>query len=262
MQRSFETVLFDLSDGIATITLNRPNALNAINPQLTVDMVAALKLCEADDVRVVVVKGAGRAFGSGDDLKEPFDLKPQDDIATGFYAPRPPYYNVIRAMRRLRKPVIAQVHGYCVGASLDLALGCDIVFAAEDARLGMPNTNRGLTGPTYMLSQAIGYHRTAELVLVGDLLTGTEAERLGIVNHAAPAARLDEAVMGMARRLATGATRAKGLAKMALNLGMHKEFEEGSAYHGYAVMLVRETEDVKEGRQAFLEKREPRFKGR
>ncbi|MDQ3880752.1 MAG: enoyl-CoA hydratase-related protein, partial [Chloroflexota bacterium] len=208
MAESFETIRVARADAVMTITLARPDSLNALNAAMRRELLAAFRTAGRDDaVRCVVLTGEGRGFCSGADLRGGSSERDFRRILTSEYNP------LIVAIRELEKPVIAAVNGVAAGAGVSLALACDVVVAADDARFIEAFTRIGLvpdTGSTVGLVRALGRHRAAELIFTGDPLAADEAERAGLINRAVPSAELRATVDELARRLAGGATRAIG----------------------------------------------------
>ncbi|MDE3094893.1 MAG: crotonase/enoyl-CoA hydratase family protein [Chloroflexota bacterium] len=208
---SYETVDYSAADGIARVVLNRPARLNAINTQLVADVRAAVAAANDDpDVRVLVLSGAGRAFCAGYDLD--WGTKAEDAsqrAMSGQWDPVRDYLGMSRNVRAYMalwespKPVIAQVHGWCVGGGTDLALCCDLIFMAEDAQIGYPPARIWGEPTTVMWVYRLGLEHAKRLMLTGEALSGAEAERLGLASKALPADELPAAVTAMARRLAT-----------------------------------------------------------
>jgi enoyl-CoA hydratase/carnithine racemase len=222
----FETLVFTKEGGIATVLMNRPQVMNAMNHTMFEELVAGFKLCETDiEIRAVILKGTGRAFCTGDDLKSGGAPAYMDEEM----AYQGGYLNVVRAIRRLRKPVIASVHGYALAAGLDLALACDLVFAAEDAKLGTAYVQRGFTGGTYLLPQFVGLRKAIEMLFTGEMIDGREAERIGLINRAVPVDQLQALVDEWADRFATAATKAIAYSKMGLYVATrHRTTRKGS----------------------------------
>ena len=259
---AFETILLDQHEHILTITLNRPQVLNAINFQVISEVESALEDSARDpEVRVVVLAGAGRAFCSGDDLKgmgTPEFPGPEDPLENY----REGYPRMMKAVRRINKPVIARVHGFAVGAGCDLVLACDMAVAAEDARLGLVFAQRAITSGTALAPRHLTYHKACEMLFLGDMISASEAENLGIVNRVVPSGDLDDAVQELASRLAQGPTLTIGYMKEAINRGLGGDIDEAFEYQIQATLLGSMTEDEAEGRKAFLEKRQPTYHGR
>jgi 2-(1,2-epoxy-1,2-dihydrophenyl)acetyl-CoA isomerase len=251
----------EAADGVATLTLDRPDALNALTVGLKEELIAAFATIAADDaIRAVVLTGAGRAFCAGQDLRErlePGAAPLADEI-------RVRYNPLVRAMRALPKPIVGAVNGIAAGAGASLAFACDVRIAAEQASFLLAFGRVGLvpdSGATWLLPRLIGGARAAELALLGEPLGAAEALRVGLVARVVPAADVVAEAQSVARRLATGAPRA---------LAATKELLEGSWDATWAEQLEREadaqgragaSDDHAEGLAAFLDKRPPRFTG-
>ena len=259
---AFQTVLLERNEGIQTITLNRPEVLNALNYQVISEMESVLEECSRDaEVRVVVLAGAGRAFCAGDDLKgmsTPDFPAPEDPLVSY----RESYPRLIKAMRRLNKPVIAKVHGFALGAGCDLVLACDLAIAAEDARLGLVFAQRAIASGTALAPKQLSYHKACEMLFLGDEISASEAEKLGIVNRVVPASDLDDAVGNLASRLAQGPTLTIGFLKEGINQGLAVDLDKAFEFQIMATLQSSMTEDDAEGRKAFVEKRQPIYRGR
>ena len=256
----FETILFEKEDGIATITLNRPQVLNAMNYQMWRELETAVIMCEEDpEVRVVVMKGAGRAFCTGDDFIGGTDVPEWWDAEM---VNQTAYFNIIKRLWYLRKPVIGSVHGYALAAGLDMALVSDIVITTKDTKFGAIYATRGFTGATYLLTKFVGLRKALELQLTGEMIDGTEAERIGLVTKAVPADELDATVKELATKFAKAATKAIGYAKRGVHEAMTLDLEAGLHEQSHMSYYGHQLEDEKEGIRAFKEKREPRFTGR
>jgi 2-(1,2-epoxy-1,2-dihydrophenyl)acetyl-CoA isomerase len=254
------------SDGICTITLNRPDVLNAFNDQLTTELADALKNAERDAAaRVIVITGAGRAFSSGQDLA---DLKTKyvpgyvpnlgDDL-------RRRYNPIIRRIREMEKPVIAAINGVAAGAGCSLALACDLRIASDQASFIEVFINVGLipdSGSTFMLPRLVGLGKAMELCCTGQKVEAAEALRLGLVNQVVPAAELEAAVKKLASKLASLPARAIGLTKRLLNQSLQNDLDAQLEAEAYDQETAGKTADHYEGVVAFLEKRKPNFQGR
>ena len=260
---SSDDILYEKKDGIATITFNRPEKLNAITFQMIDAILECLDDAGADEnVRVVVLKGAGeRAFSAGDDMKAwgASSRKIASDKFTQYSEGHP---RVVKAIRGLMKPVIASVHGYALGAACEFVMACDLIVAAEDARIGLTYVQRGLGSGTWVTLSTVGYHKACELLFFGDWVTGKEAERIGMANIAVPAGQLDATVAEWAGRLAKGATASIAHMKRAMNYSPMMNVELGVNFQNLATWDIGDTEDATEGVQAFIEKRDPQYKGR
>lgn len=263
---TYEFLLFAVRDSIATITLNRPAQLNALNLEIVGELLDAVRQCAADDtVRCVVLTGAGRAFCAGDDLRvfTPAMVQRRGvDIPGSYVRGEGRWPLVVFALRDLPKPVIASVNGYAFGAGLNLALACDLRIMAQSAQLAAPFVKRGLATGTNLLQQYVGIGVAARLLLTGEPVAATEAERLGLVTRVVPDAALADETAATAATLARAATATLGLTKGALYRGWGQDPERAYQLQGWAVHASSSTEDRAEGQRAFLEKRDPRFVGR
>lgn len=259
---SYETLLVDVRDGVATLTLNRPEARNAMNPTLVGELADALARLEADpEARVIVLQGAGdRAFCAGADLKGMFR-------ATSILEARDRYAGVARILDgipRMRTPVIARVHGYALAGGCGLAAACDLVIAADDAVFGLPEIRLGLL-PLMVLApilRAASPKRVLELVLTGRELPAAEALEIGLVTRVVPRAELDDAVERTARTLAALSPATLALGKEAFYRALDLPHAEGLAQLRDLLTIVARSDDAQEGITAFLEKRPPRWQGR
>jgi 2-(1,2-epoxy-1,2-dihydrophenyl)acetyl-CoA isomerase len=247
---------------VATLTLDRPEALNALTVPLKVALREALESIAVDrDVRAVILTGAGRAFCAGQDLAE----RDEPDAAPLEVEVRERYNPIIRALRSMGQPVIAAVNGVAAGAGASLAFACDLRIAAEEARFVLAFGRIGLvpdSGATWFLPRLVGPARAAELALVGDPVDAAEALRLGLVSRVVPGDQLMDVARVLAERLAAGAPLALALTKGALQRSM--TIDLGEALEGEAKLqgIAGASADHAEGLAAFREKRPPRFSGR
>ena len=256
-----DSVLRSAADGVLTLTLNRPDALNSFTVEMKEAFLAALKDAARDrEVRAIVVTGVGRAFSAGQDLKER-QAPGVADLGTEL---RVRYNPIILAMRRLEKPIIGAVNGVAAGAGISVALACDIVIAAEGATFIEAFSRVGLvpdTGSTWFLPRLVGLHRAAEMMFTGDPVDAATAERIGLVNRAVPADRLMAEANALAARLAKSAPIALALAKRALNRAYEMDLEQALGYEAQLQSVAGRSNDHKEGVAAFVEKRAPNFRG-
>jgi 2-(1,2-epoxy-1,2-dihydrophenyl)acetyl-CoA isomerase len=260
----YETVDLQLADGAATITLNRPETLNAWNEQFGRDLLDAVESVAGDEaVRAVMITGAGRAFSSGADLREQragSDGDPPDLSARL----RELYHPILIGIREMPKPVVAAVNGPAAGIGCSLALDCDLVIAAESAFFVLAFVNIGLVpdgGSTAILPARIGAARAAEMALLGERVPAPKALDWGLVNRVVPDAELDDAAAELLDRLAGGPTRAYANAKRLLNRSLYAGFAEQLEAEAEAQRQQGLTRDFVEGVVAFAEKRPPRFSG-
>ena len=263
----YEHVLFDKNERVVTLTLNRPERLNAINVRLGSELLDALARCEDDaDVRCIVVTGAGRSFCAGDDLRDmesPGFSRPQgpDDVKNYVHGENR-WTVAVQAMRRLPKPIIGSIRGHAHGGGFNLAMGTDVRIASETANFAIPFVKRGMATGANQLDHHVGLGVVLEMAFTGEPVDADRAERLGLVNYVVPDDQLEEATAAFAERLAAGPTRAIGLTKSAIYKGWGKDLDTAFDYQAIAQTFAAQTDDLAEGRQAFLEKRDPDFKGR
>ena len=238
---------YELSESVARVYLNRPHRLNAVVPELTAGLVAALARAGQDGARVVVLAGRGRAFCSGHDLKE--QLPPETVLATRLRVEQ--IQDVTRAIRRFPGPVVAAVHGYALGAGCEFALGCDLVVASEDAQFGFPEVSVGLSvtgGISRLLPLLVGPVRAKELLLLGERFGATRALQLGLVNQVAVAGQHEQAAAVIAARLRDQPRLALALAKQALDRGADRALEEAMAAEVDFAALTVAPEAVRDAR--------------
>ncbi len=259
-----DELLYEVKDRIATLTLNRPDKMNAFTGAMIERWAWALNEAQRDpDVNVVVVTGAGKAFCSGGDVArmgqgEPTPLDHKNTLWEHIH-------RVPKALEQMDKPVIAMVNGVAVGAGMGMAVMCDLRIASDAARFSTGYVRVGLVpgdGDTYFLPRLVGSAKALELLWTAEFIEAPEAERLGIVNHVVPADRLAEETFALARKIADGPQvpirMIKRLVYQSLRLDLRTHLDLVSSH----MAVVRETEDHKEGVQAFKDKRPPKFKGR
>lgn len=257
------TVLLDIKEGIATITLNRPKAMNSINDILVKDLTDTLLQVQKDEeVKVIVLTGSGKAFCAGGDLFYILSLTEVNDARNFISAAG----NVTSLLMNIEKPVIAMVNGVAAGAGFNLALACDIVFCEKTVRFGQSFANVGLIpdcGGMYLLPRVIGMHKAKELMFTADLITSDVAEKYGIVNHVLEGKeQLEEAVYNFATRMAKGAPIALGTMKKVLSKSDNLDLQTVLELEADLQTICMQTQDHKEGVAAFKEKRAPEFQGK
>lgn len=261
MAPAFTSLRWELESGVATITLDRPAALNSLEATLKADLLGALREAGRDPaVRVVVLTGAGRAFCAGQDLKERLAPNPTPlDVEV-----RERFNPLVRAIVALDKPVIASINGVAAGAGASLAFACDLRIAAATATFVLAFGRIGLipdSGATWLLPRLVGLGRASELMLLPDPLPAAEALRIGLVNRVVPGDELAGEAARLAAALATSAPRALALTKRAIRHSLESGFDAALDYEASLQGMAGRTGDHAEGLAAFVEKREPKFSG-
>ena len=256
-----DTVLREANEGVLTLTLNRPDALNSFNVEMKEVLLAGLKDAAKDkSVRVVVLTGAGRAFSAGQDLKER-SAPGVSDLGTEL---RVRYNPIVLAMRRLEKPVIGAINGVAAGAGLSVALACDMRIAADSASFIEVFARVGLvpdTGSSWFLPRLVGYAKAAEMSFTTDPVDAQTAQRIGLVNRVVPADDLIQETDALAAKLAQASPLALGLAKRALNRALESGLEDQLEYEAQLQSVAGRSKDHQEGVAAFVEKRPAKFTG-
>jgi 2-(1,2-epoxy-1,2-dihydrophenyl)acetyl-CoA isomerase len=258
---TYETILLEVNQGIANLTLNRPEVFNAFNEQQSHDMLDALKKIEKDkSIRVVVLTGAGKAFCSGQDLKSIAGSKNRS-LSESLYKR---YNPMIRAMRNLPVPIICKLNGVAAGAGCSLALASDMIIASENATLIEVFINVGLvldSGSSYFLPRLVGSARAFELSTMGSKVTAAQALEWGMVNKVVKPEELDAETSKVADYYAKAPTKAIGLMKKMLNKSFNSDLDTMLQYEAYCQEIAGRSADYKEGVTAFNEKRKPEFRG-
>jgi 2-(1,2-epoxy-1,2-dihydrophenyl)acetyl-CoA isomerase len=256
---AWTTIGYETADGVATVTLNRPDKLNSITPELHRELTAALEDAErTDSVRAVLLTGAGRAFCAGQDLSS-LDMAHVGDTIEQLYN------KLVRRLRNLPKPIVCAVNGVAAGAGANLAFACDIVLAARSASFIQAFCRIGLIpdcGGTYFLPRLVGSARASALALLGEPVSAEQAAAWGMIWRVVDDAQLPDEARSLAQRLATQATQGLGLTKQALNRSLANDLDTQLAVERELQVLASRTEDCREGIAAFLAKRSPAFTGR
>ena len=262
-----EEVIYSCKEGVAKLTLNRPDRLNAIT-QAMFDGIRQVidEVSQNDDVKVLVVTGAGRGFCSGADVVSRLAVEAAEGVSRETHKEIvEPLGYVGSVIQSLGKPIIGAINGVAAGAGLSLALLCDIRIASDQARFGAVWVRVGLipdVGATYLLPRIIGLDKALELAFTGDIIDAKEAERIGLVTKVVPHDDLMKVTNELALKIAKGPSVAIELMKRGICRGLDNDLDTQLDFESYAQNLCRETEDFKEGVNAFREKREPRFQGK
>ncbi|MFQ5883916.1 MAG: enoyl-CoA hydratase-related protein [Thermoplasmata archaeon] len=249
-------------DKIAIVTVNRPDALNALNSEVLSGLKkAAEDVSQDENILVVIVTGAGeKAFVAGADIKEMIGKTPMQMRQFTMLG-----HQVMDMFAKMEKPTIAAVNGFALGGGCELAIACDIRLASENAKLGVPEVSLGIFpgfGGTQRLTKLLGKGRACELVFTGKMIKAEEAERIGLVNKVVPQAELMNEAKALATEISSKGPLAVGLAKSAINRALEVGLDDGLAYERELVSLAFSTEDKEEGLKAFMEKRPPEFEGK
>ena len=257
-----KSILLKIENKIAYITLNRPEVFNSINREMAFLFQDTLDTCEANaDVRAIVITGAGKAFGAGQDLKEVTD----PDLNPGFKKILDEHYNpIIKKIRAIKKPIIAAVNGVAAGAAANIALACDIVVAHEKVNFIQAFSLIGLipdSAGTYFLPRLIGFQKAQALAMLGDKISAEEAEKMGMIYKMIPLENFEEDVNKLALKLANMPTLALGKIKEAFNASLTNTLEQQLALESKLQIEAASSNDYAEGVAAFIEKRKPNFKG-
>jgi enoyl-CoA hydratase len=260
MHMAFETLQVAQQGGILTITFNRPEVRNALNPLAWAELRSAVRQGREDDeIQVLILTGAGeKAFIAGADIRSLVGRGPMEVVAGEAQ-------EVLAELEECPKPSIAAINGYALGGGCEVAMACDIRVAAASAKLGQPEVNLGIlpgAGGTQRLARLVGPGKAKELILTGDMIDAAEALRIGLVNHVVPDGETLRFAEAMARRIMAKGPVAVRLAKAAINLGLNTDLKTGMAFEKLAQAVLFGTEDKSEGVAAFVEKRPAQFKGK
>jgi enoyl-CoA hydratase len=258
---TFNTIIFQVEEGIATITFNRPKALNALSAELLSEMSRALdEVCGSEEIRVLVLTGAGeKAFVAGADIAE---LATYNALQAKTFAQEG--QRVIARLQTLPIPVVAAVNGFALGGGLELAMACDFIFAADSATLGQPEINLGIIpgfGGTQRLPRLVGPNLAKELIFTGRMVPAAEACQIGLVNKIVPKETLLAEVYATAKLMASKGKVSLRAAKQVINNGLNVDLQTACNIEVDAFALCLASEDAQEGTRAFIEKRKPTFKG-
>lgn len=257
---AYETIIVDIEDDVAVITLNRPDALNALNSALLGELCQALEEADASDkVRCIVLTGSEKAFAAGADITEMKDKSFVEMYQSNFFGGESERFN------NTRKPIIAAVSGYALGGGCELAMMCDFIIASDTAKFGQPEINLGVIagiGGTQRLSRYVGKSKSMDMHLTGRFMDADEAERSGLVSRVVPVSKLMKEARSAAEKIAEKSLVATAAAKDAVNRAFETTLSEGILYERRLFHSLFATEDQKEGMAAFAEKREPQFRDR
>jgi len=255
---AYETIIVDIADDIALITLNRPDALNALNTQLLGELSKAVENADASDkVRCIVITGSDKAFAAGADIKEMADKSFVEMYRANFFGAE------TERFLKTRKPIIAAVAGYALGGGCELAMMCDFIIAADTAKFGQPEINLGVIagmGGTQRLTRFVGKSKSMEMHLTGRFMDAEEAERSGLASRVVPAKKLKDEAMSCAHKIAEKSVLATMAVKDVVNRAYETTMAEGINYERRLFQSLFATEDQSEGMASYVEKREPQFR--
>jgi len=271
----YETLIYEKRDGIAKITLNRPDRMNALNAQMIIELAETIRYAATDDeVRVLVITGAGRGFCAGGDFRytevrslgvAAKEAQQRGTVLEEGRLLHPVNEHVILALQRMEKPTIAMVNGAAVGGGFDLALVCDIRIGSGNARFMVAFTRIGIapgSGGAWLLPRVVGLPKACELIFTGNFVEAEEAYRIGLLNRLVPAEILEKETMALARRIARGPPIALRLDKMMIYKGLGTNLETALAFASACENITLHSQDHLEGITAFAQKRQPVFRGK
>lgn len=257
---AYETLLVEITQHVAVIRLNRPEALNALNSKLLNELADALKSADRNDkVRAIILTGSEKAFAAGADISEMAPKTFVEVFEEDIFAPQ------AEALLATRKPIIAAVSGYALGGGCELAMMCDFIICAENAKFGQPEINLGVVagiGGTQRLTRFVGKSKAMDMHLTGRFMDAEEAERSGLVSRVVPTKKLMDEAMAAAQKIASKSSIATKVVKEAVNRSYETTLREGLLFERRVFHALFATEDQKEGMSAFLEKREAQFRDR
>jgi 2-(1,2-epoxy-1,2-dihydrophenyl)acetyl-CoA isomerase len=267
MRTDFQHLLIQEDTHVLKITMNRPEVFNAFNDTMLDELGEVLEAAAEDEaVRCVILTGAGRAFGSGQDLRSFASIRTaRGDTPVKVSEHLRKYHRIVYAIRRMPKPVVAAVHGVAAGASCNIALACDMRIVADNARFIEAFARIGLVpdaGGGFFLPRLVGVGKAMELAMLADEVSGAEAERLGLANRCVPLDEFEKVTTAFAQRLAAGPTRAYALIKELMNKSLESDLKTILTFEGELQDIAINTADHREGVSAFLEKRHPHYQGR
>ncbi len=255
---AYKTLIVEIEEHVCLIKLHRPDALNALNMQLMGELADAIRQASTNDkVRCILLTGSEKAFAAGADIKEMSEKTFVDVFGNDFFTPE------TEDFLRCRKPIIAAVAGYALGGGCELAMMCDFIIAADNAKFGQPEINLGVVagiGGTQRLTRSVGKAKAMDMHLTGRFMDAAEAERAGLVSRVVPAKKLMEEAMGAAQKIAEKSMLTAMAVKEAVNRSYETTLREGLLFERRLFHSLFATEDQKEGMSAFLEKREPQFR--
>lgn len=255
----YENIVVSKEGNIGVVRLNRPKVLNVLNSALMVELVNGLEELDRDqEVRVIILTGGESVFAAGADLSEMAQASPVDLVLSR-------RFELWDRIRKIAKPLVAAVSGYCLGGGNELAMNCDIIIASETATFGQPEVNVGImpgAGGTQRLTRAVGKYKAMEMILTGKSISAEEAYRIGLVNHVVPAESIMEEARKIANEIASKPTISVRAAKEAILKAQDTSIDVGLEFERKAFYMLFATEDGKEGMKAFLEKRKPVYRGR
>ncbi|MFD2741202.1 enoyl-CoA hydratase [Sulfitobacter aestuarii] len=255
---AYETIILDVDNHIALITLNRPDAMNALNDQLLSELAKALKACQENEkVRCIIITGSEKAFAAGADISMMRDKTFVEAFAGDLFTPE------TEQILQIRKPIIAAVSGYALGGGCELAMMCDFIICSESAKFGQPEINLGVVagiGGTQRLTRLVGKSKAMDMNLTGRFMDAAEAERSGLVSRVVPVKKLMEEATGAAAKIAEKSMISVMVVKEAVNRAYEVPLREGLLFERRVFHSLFATEDQKEGMSAFLEKREAQFR--